>query len=225
MTELVAILAPILVVDVMNPVLLGILVFAAGTSKPFANSASLLAGHTFAYFMAGIGVSFGVERISAILTNMMQNPSTLDFVLGALIGVCCLSWAIKATRQEPSSQEMPEWELTPLKCFGFGMVVNFIGVPFALPYFAAVDQILKADLTPNGSLTALAIYNIGYALPFAIVPGAVAVMGERSKPMLERLNNWMISAGTKAMPWLIGLLGIWLLIDAGYYFITGSPLV
>ena len=224
MAELLAILAPILVIDVMNPVLLGILVFAAGTSKPLANSASLLAGHTVAYFVAGVGVSFGVERISAFITDMMKNPSTIDFVLSAIIGVWALSWAIKALRQPPAEQKMPEWNLTPLKCFGFGMVVNFIGVPFALPYFAAVDQILKADLTMNGSLTALAIYNIGYALPFAVVPGSILVMGDRSKPFLERLNVWMVTAGTKAMPWLIGLLGAFMLFDAIYYFATGKLL-
>ena len=224
MGELLAILTPILVIDVMNPVLLAILVFAAGASRPFANSASLLAGHTVAYFVAGIGVSFGVEQIADFITHMMENPGTIDFVLGGFIGVCCLSWSIKALRQPPIEQKMPEWKLTPLKCFGFGMVVNFIGVPFALPYFAAVGQILKADLTLNGSLAALAIYNIGYALPFAVVPGSILVMGDRSKPFLERLNGWMMSAGTKAMPWFIGLLGAFMLFDAIYYFATGKQL-
>jgi len=37
--------------------------------------------------------------------------------------------------------------LTPVKAFGLGAVINFVGIPFALPYFAALNQILKADLT------------------------------------------------------------------------------
>jgi len=43
--------------------------------------------------------------------------------------------------------------LTPLTAFGFGAVINLIGLPFALPYFAALDQILKADLTVTDSVT------------------------------------------------------------------------
>ena len=225
MVELLAILAPILVVDILNPVLLGVMVFAAGASRPVANSTALLLGHTVAYFVAGILVSFGVDRLAAAITDIMQNPRTIDFVIGGIIGIVCLGWAVKALRSPPTRQDMPDWELTPAKCFGFGAVLNLIGVPFALPYFAAIDQILRADLSSNGSLTVLAIYNVAYALPFVVVPMAIAVMGERARPLLERVNAAMVKLGSRAFPWLIAVLGVWLLIDAGYYFITGKPLV
>ncbi len=92
-----------------------------------------------------------------------------------------------------------------------------------VPYFAAVDQILKADLVLNQSLTVLAIYNVGYALPFAVVPAAVLIMGDRSKPMLASLNQIIVSFTTKSTPYLLGLLGLWLLFDAAYYFVMGVP--
>ena len=50
MLETVQILAPILLVDILNPVLLALLIFAASTGKPVANSAAMLLGHTLTYF-------------------------------------------------------------------------------------------------------------------------------------------------------------------------------
>ena len=82
---------------------------------------------------------------------------------------------------------------------------------------------MKANLDMANSLTVLALYNIGYALVFAVVPVSVAIVGDRAKPLLERINNFLVRASEVAMPWMILLLGIWLLFDAGYFFVVGRP--
>ena len=217
--ELLAILVPMLLVDVLNPVLFALLVLAAGSSRPVVNSSTMLLGHTAAYFLAGFAVSFALEQVS----ERLANPERIDFAIGGVIGVL-LIWAFFRMRgsDAPAANE-PEWELTPLRCLGFGALVNFIGIPFALPYFGAVDQILKADLDTAGSLTVLALYNIGYALVFAVVPVSVAMLGDRAKPLLERINQFLVRASEVAMPWMILLLGVWLLFDAGYFFVVGRP--
>lgn len=220
MFELLGFLLPIMLIDVLNPVLLALLVFAAGSNRPVANSTAFLLGHTLAYFAVGIAVSFGVEKIS----TRMANPQSVDFVLGAMLGVVCLYLAMKPAARQ-SKSEMPVWDLTPLKCLGYGALVNFIGAPFAIPYIGAVDQILKADLALGQSLSVLAAYNIGYALPFAVVPILVLVLGERAKPLLQRVNDAIAAFSAKLMPLLLLLLGLWLLLDAGYYAATGEILV
>ena len=75
------------------------------------------------------------------------------------------------------------------------------------------------------SLVVLGIYNIGYALPFAVVPGAVLVMGERAKPLLQRMNDLMVSLSDKLMPKVLLLLGLWLVVDAGYFAVTGEVMI
>ena len=220
MLEVLGIILPILLIDVLNPVLLALLIFAAGSSRPVVNSWAFLLGHTLAYFTVGIAVSFGVEKIA----ERMANPRAIDFAIGAVLGVICIYYALKPSA-ESKPAKMPNWELTPLKCLGFGAVVNFIGAPFALPYIGAIDQILKADLGMLGNLTALAIYNIGYALPFAVVPLSVMSMGEDSRPLLQRMNDFMVSVTNKLMPKILLLLGLWLVVDAGYYAATGEVLV
>lgn len=214
MIDLLQGLAPILLVDMLNPILLALLIFAAGSDKPVANSAAMLLGHTLTYFVAGYGLSFGVEKLSAL----MDNPGQVDYVISGLLGVVCVYFAVKPTK--PSTEpDLPDWQLTPLKCFGFGAVINAIGLPFAIPYLGAIDQILKADISALQAWSALTIYNVTYALPFAIVPVSILIMGERSKPLLEKLDTAMAWATDNAMPWLIFGLGLWLIYDAGVYFL------
>ena len=52
--DLRAVLIPVLIADVVNPVLFAALIYALGSRRPFALSSALLLGHTAAYLSAGI---------------------------------------------------------------------------------------------------------------------------------------------------------------------------
>ena len=221
MTDLFAVLVPILLVDVLNPVLFAMMVFAAGSGRPVGNSTAILAGHTLAYFVAGVAIAHGMEQIS----DRLANPHRIDFVISGIIGAGLLLIVLPTKKQGAPKAAEPEWELTPVKCLGLGAVVNFVGIPFALPYFAVVDQVLKADLSTAGSLVVLAIYNLGYALPFVIVPAMVAISGKRAKPLLEKINGFIGKASDLLMPWLFAALGAALVADAVAYFYRGTGLI
>ena len=221
MIDLFAVILPILVVDVLNPVLFAMMVYAAGSGRPVANSSALLAGHTLAYFIAGVAIAHGMDRIS----DRLANPQHIDFVISGLVGIGLLFMVLPTRKKGAPTAAEPEWELTPAKCFGFGAIVNFVGIPFALPYFAVVDQVLKADLSMTGSLAVLGIYNLGYALPFVIVPAMVAVSGESAKPLLEKINGFIGKASDMLMPWLFAALGAALVADAIAYFYLGTGLI
>ena len=220
MIELLPKLIPLLVVDILNPVLFALLVVAVGTSRPFANSTALIAGHTAAYFFSGVVIALGLTRI----TDRLNNPQPVDFVIELLLGLLFL-WAALASRDGKASEEKtPEAELTPAFCFGYGAIVNFIGVPFALPYFAAMDQILKANLSVESSLVAMAAYNLAYALPFLAVPILVAAAGDSSKPVLDKINNLLVGIVDRFMPVILLLLGLALAADALSFLISGAAL-
>ena len=63
MINLIIIFIPILLTDVINPVLLAATIYAVGTDRPYANSLALLCGHTAAYLLAGILIALGMNRI------------------------------------------------------------------------------------------------------------------------------------------------------------------
>ena len=116
------------------------------------------------------------------------------------------------------------FELTPLKAFATGAVVNIVGIPFALPYFAAISQILKADLSVTSSILMVAIYNSLYAVPFLVVPILTAMLGESSKPLLATLNRKLDKVSGFIMPPLLALVGIALGIDSLRFLVTGKGL-
>jgi cytochrome c biogenesis protein CcdA len=221
MSEIWSFLAPILVADLLNPVLFAFLIFAAGTSKPVMNSTAILLGHTVAYFTAGIGLALGIEKIS----HRLANPHDFDYVIGLILG-CLLLWiAFKGKKKKENKKPQNNADLTPFKSFGLGAIVNFIGIPFALPYFAAIDHILKADINPMQAIWVLVGYNLIYAIPFAVVPILIATNGERSKLVLQRINDTLMKGSDFLMPILLGLIGIGLVVDSIVFFVIGKGLL
>ncbi|RKX36404.1 MAG: hypothetical protein DRP71_00465 [Verrucomicrobia bacterium] len=214
------VLIPIVIADVINPVLFAFMVYAAGSNRPISNTLIVLLGHTTAYLSAGILLALGMERI----TGYLSKPHSIDFVIGLVIGLLLIWVAYLSSRRKPDTDNGPGEQLTPLKAFGFGAIINFIGIPFALPYFAAIDQILRENLSVFDSLLILLGYNLLYALPFLMVPVICMLMGQQSQPLLARINNWLDRVGGVLMPFILGLVGLALVADSVTYFSTGRGL-
>ena len=193
MLELLFRLTPILVIDLLSPVLPGLMIIAAGTQKPVINSTAVLFGFSITYFLLGIAIALGIRQVTGFLVHWYNHPTTFDFIVGMIVGSYSLFLAFRKSERKVKEQNIPEGEVTPLQCFGYGAISNILSFPFAVPYFAAVDQILRANLGTGSSLAVLAIYIIGYALPFVIVPVIVGMMGERAGPVLERISEVTIN--------------------------------
>jgi cytochrome c biogenesis protein CcdA len=218
--EVWTVLFPILLTDVVNPVLFAFMVYAAGGSRPVLLSCAMLLGHTLAYLTAGIVLALFMESIAARLAN----PRSIDFLIELVLGAALLWVAFGARKDTGKRPDDEAPEFTVLSAFGFGAMVNFIGIPFAVPYFAAIDQILKTDLSAAQAVLMLVSYNLVYALPFVLVPLLSAVMGERAKPVLGRINRFLDRVSAFLLPAMLGIIGLALLADALTYYFTGSSL-
>lgn len=217
---LLEVLAPFLLADVLNPVLFGFMVYAAGTQSPIASTTAAVAGHTLAYFFAGILLAPGIEGLSARL----KTPFPIDYIIGFVLGIL-LTWAaIAASKKKKGNKTASYTGLSPLKAFGMGAIINFIGIPFALPYFAALGQILKADLSFTHSVLVLLGYNLAYALPFMIVPVLVVTRGEAGQPLLNQINGWVKRIATYLMPVMLWGLSLAMVADALFFFFTHQGL-
>lgn len=218
--EIWTILLPILLTDAVNPVLFAFLVYAAGSQRPVALSSAMLAGHTAAYFTAGIVLALFMERIS----NYLAQPRTVDFVIELVLALVLLWLAFSSRGNKGKRPDESAPKLTIASAFGFGAAVNFIGIPFAVPYFAAIDQVLKADLSTSQTVGMLIAYNLVYALPFAAVPLLSAIMGERARPLLTRINQFLDKVSAVLLPLMLGVIGLLLLADAVSFFVRGVAL-
>lgn len=220
MVQTVLVLFPILLADIFNLTLFAFLAYAAGSDRPVLNTSALLVGHTLTYIGMGVVLAYSLEQIS----DYLANPNAIDFLIGLIVGILLLWVALRKAGKRGAARTEPKTKLTPLSALGAGIVICFVGMPFALPYLAAIDQILKADLEFFRSFALLLGYNFLYALPFAIVPVMVVVMGEASHSILRRLNGMLDRAGGVVTPLLLGLVGLALIVDAALYFLTGSGL-
>jgi len=71
MLQLWAVLIPILLTDIVNPVLFAFMVYAVGTDRPVSNSIAALLGHTAAYLTFGlVGIALVADAISYIVTGV-----------------------------------------------------------------------------------------------------------------------------------------------------------
>ena len=70
----------------------------------------------------------------------------------------------------------------------------------------------------------LAIYNASYVLPFLLVLVLVALVGDSSKPVLEKINKAMVSIVDKFMPALLFILGAALAADSIRFLVSGKTL-
>jgi hypothetical protein len=75
-----------------------------------------------------------------------------------------------------------------------------------------------------GSLGTLAAYNLAYMAPFLLVPILTLIMGPNARGLLERMSAWVDRIGGVLLPLILAGLGIFLVVDAGLYFVTGEGL-
>lgn len=229
MGDLWAIAAPILVLDVANPVLLAAVILSMTSDRPYANTLALIGAHTLAYTVAGFLVIYGLAELLELLLSpalyRLQNPEPIDFLIGFLAGLLLLWIALRWKTDPPHPSDAPP---KPRKsglvaAFLFGGVVSFVGLPFAVPYFAFVSQLMKFDgpFVPAN----LVLYNLLYAVPFLMVPAAVALFGRAVMPVLDRINKSVEKYAAYIMPSLLGIAGLVLVADAVTFFTTGQGLI
>jgi cytochrome c biogenesis protein CcdA len=223
MIEQLPILIPILLADVINPVLLAADIYALGGRKPIFYSLMVLTGWLVVYFGSGVLIAMGLESIMSFLNN----PRPIDFYIELVIAALLIWFGIKFILPSKTSKKEEKYDdsskLNAIGAFGIGATINLIGLPFALPYFAALDQILKANMGWVESLSTLLLYNLLYVAPFAILIFIKVLFGEKGERLLQTVNNWMDKIGKVLLPGMMILLAIALIIDAVKYFTTGTP--
>ena len=181
--------------------------------------------HALSVRSTAVDAYIGLALTFDIIMDRLVNPAFIDYILSLLVGTLLLwaAWGVRGDKQQQKPASNME-QLTPIKAFGIGAIINIVGLPFALPYFAALDQILKADLTVADSALVIIGYNIGYALPFLVVPLLAIAMGERSRPVLARVNEKVDRVSAILMPFILAIVGIALVADAISYLATGEGL-
>ena len=233
MFELLATLFPIALIDSLSvvPVAIVPLILVLGGKRPILGTFSFMAGIIVTYFPFGVLLLYGFDALFQVLAGHFmrwwrKEPDFGELLIQLFVGILLVVYGQRLCRRKQikGSNLSKGSSINPVQAFSIGAIINLSGMWGALPYFAAIAQILKEDPSPLGMITALSFYNGVFALPLFSFMVLYLVFGERSSRLFATISDGIIRWGNKLIPILLIGLGFILVIDAlGWFY--GTPLL
>ena len=230
-TTLLLVLTPISLLDSLSVIPLCIVPLAIllGGKRPILGPMMLIAGIFVTYFPFGLLLLFGLDgvldQINEIIAQLWKTPDTLDLILQIVIGLAMLIFGYRAANARETHGERGATEgMTPIRAFVLGAMLNLTGMWGALPYFAAIDQILRTDLGATGMVLTILYYNVVFTLPLMAFIVVRMAFGERADRLFQRLTEFLTKWGRRLIIAILLALGLLLIVDAIGWFI-GMPLI
>ncbi len=153
MLELILVLIPIALLDSTSiiPLCIVVLVMLLAGPNPVARSAAHVLGVFFVYFACGLLIMLGLQsafdQINAYALRLWEFPSTGELIGQILIGILLLAFGLRIARGNKAQAETPVANtMTALQALIAGGGLTIVGFPGAVPYFAAIDLVLRADV-------------------------------------------------------------------------------
>jgi cytochrome c biogenesis protein CcdA len=233
MQELYIVLASISVVDSISITTLSLAPLATMLAgrRPYLTAASFVVGLYVSYMIMALAFLFGLsivlDRLNTWSAYRWNNPEPYDFGIEIVLGVILvfLGWKIADKRREKAGGRELKEGISPWAAFGFGFMLNVVGFPGAVPYFAAADRINQAGLSTVEAVVAVAFFVAVFVLPLVIIVLLRAALGKRMDGVMTVIKRFFDTWGKRIAVVLMILLGIFLIIDGVTYFATGTPVV
>ena len=231
MNTLVVVLTSIGLLDStsMIPISIVPIVILLSSRKPYVGSAAFLSGIFVTYFLTGLLMLFGLnsvfDSINAYLTRWMKEPHMLELVFQVVLGILLFYFGIRPAKARQNKGDRGVGDsVTPLQAFTVAAGLVIIGIPGAIPYLAAIDQILRTDLSFIKSTLALLYYNIVFILPMTAMVFIRVIFRKQSDRILGAISRFMDKWLAHIIKVLLVLLGAAMVVD-GVFWMLGKPLV
>lgn len=225
-------LTPISLIDSLSllPFAAVVLAMLLSGPRPYPNAISFLLGTMLSYFAAGMLIVFGlgeiIQRVTAGVVQWWNNPRAIDYILSIVVGIALIllgyRWAV--ARRKKAERKKASLGMTPTQAFGMGAGATLAGLWGALPYFAAIDQILKADVSYPGAIVALAYYCVVFIAFASALVVIRAVVGDRANVLFDMVHHVIDIWGKRVLVALMILLGSVMLAD-GVGWLFGRPII
>jgi len=232
MAELLGVLAPIAFLDAGSiiPVAIVPMAIFLATARPYATSTGYVAGIFLPYVGFGVVIAFGlgwiIEGLNTWFQRFYAEPNAVELVIQVILGLAAV-WFGTRMLSQPAEQttDQPGREATPADAFALGAGTILVGLPGALPYFAAIDQVLRSDLNPGSNVMALIYYNVIIVTPLVGMMVLHALMGEASRPLFARIAAFSSRWGGRAFALLLLIFGALLVIDGMSFLVFDYPIL
>ncbi len=211
------------------PLTIVILIVLLTGPAPVVRSAALLFGIFTSYFAVGAAVLLGLrsifDQVQAYTVRLWQNPYTEELVLQIILGlVLCLVALRMGRKKKGGPAKQTKSGMTAWQAFVTGWGLVLVGLPGAVPYFAAIDILLRAQLNLAGNAAALLVYNLAFIAPLALLLLLRLLLGDRGTAVLERVRQVFETWGQRIIIALLCALGVLLVVDGIGWFL-GYPVI
>ncbi len=212
----------------MLPLAIGPLIVALNDKAAFRLTAALVIGIALVYVLVGVAILFGMNALMdgfrPVLTRWWEDPNTAELIVQLVIGLILLGLAWKQG-WDAADTAAPERkaEASAGSFFLLGATLSLVGLPGAVPYFGAIDQVLRQDLDQASNLVALLIYNLFFVSPLLFLVLVRTFSRELSQPVFDFVSASLQRYGARAFALAMGVLALAFVADAISWFI-GQPI-
>jgi hypothetical protein len=172
------------------PPLLLLTVLFLGSQRPLSKASALALG----YFStcAVIGIS------GLVLFGGAENTvSTVGRLISATVGALLIVLGLRSLLDSPDPDASPSrWmesidSMSPQRAFGFGMALFPLQDKNLAIFVACLNLIIASSLSPRGSIVALILVLVVFAIPVLVLIGLYACVPQRASEVLGSLRAWM----------------------------------
>ncbi len=228
MLELLITLTSISLLDSLSAVPIALLPLAIilNSRQPTLGALCFIAGGFLVYFIFGIIISLGLDSLiheyaAKFISHMKSEPNAVELAIQILLGISMIYFAWQFSKKAPKQTQAKTYnsDIRPTQAFTLSATINIIGMWGALPYFAAISQILKANIETTTTVWLLFYYNIIFALPLIAFIILHKITGEKANKTLNYITDFFTHWGKQLFIYALYLLGPLLIADGIGWFI------
>ena len=172
------------------PPLLLLTILFLGSRRPLPNASALALGYFTTCAVIGITglILFGGAE---------STVTTVGRVISVTVGALLIVLGLRSLLGSPDPDvSQPRWmasidAMSPPRAFGFGMALFPLQVKNLAIFVACVNLIIASSLSPQGSIVALMLVLVVFAIPVLALIGLYAAFPHRASTMLGSLQTWM----------------------------------
>ena len=232
MTSLLLVLLPIALLDSTSMVPLAVVPLASMLvgRQPILIATGFMAGVFVVYLGGGILIAIGldtlIDALEPAFIEVLRHPTDLELALQLVLGIVMIGfgWRIAGSRLGSNTHRERKDTFSLGKAFALGATLTIIGVPGAIPYFGAIDLILRADLDTPGAVSALLFYNLVFVAPHAALIGTRVLLPTHSERIFAVVASFCEVWGRRLVILVLLVLGAALTADAIGWWL-GQPLI
>jgi hypothetical protein len=172
------------------PPLLLLTILFLGSQRPLPNASALALGYFSTCAVIGISglVLFGGAE---------STVSTVGRVISATVGALLIVLGLRSLLDSPDpGASPPRWiesinSMSPPRAFGFGVALFPLQVKNLAIFVACMNMIIATSLSARGSILALGLVLVIFAIPILAIIGLYAGVPHRGSAILGSLQTWM----------------------------------